>query len=67
MNKIRTIKWVEFSSRTCLFFLFVVLVIVVSNASAKERKSRGYAAESHVVAHLSFSGLSATSAKSYEG
>jgi hypothetical protein len=59
MNKIRTIKRVEFSSRTLALLLMVVLVMAVSNASAKEHKPRGYDAESHVVAHLSFSGLSA--------
>ena len=59
MNKIRTIKFVEFSSRTLALLLTVVLVMAVSNASAKEHKPRGYDAESHVVAHISFSGLSA--------
>ncbi len=58
MNKIRSIKFVEFSSRT-LALLTVVLVMAVSSASAKEHKPRGYDLESHVVAHISFSGLSA--------
>jgi hypothetical protein len=59
MNKIRTIKCIEFSSLTLALLLTVVLVMAVSNASAKERKPRGYDAESHLVAHISFSGLSA--------
>jgi hypothetical protein len=59
MNKIRTIKSVEFSSRTLALLLTVVLVMAVSSASAKEHKPRGYDAESHVVAHIAFSGLSA--------
>jgi hypothetical protein len=59
MKKIRTIKCIEFSSRTLALLLTVVLVMAVSNASAKGRKPRGYDAESHVVAHISFSGLSA--------
>jgi hypothetical protein len=58
MNGIRSSKFVEFSSGT-LALLTVVLVMAVSNASAKEHKPRGYDAESHVVAHISFSGLSA--------
>jgi hypothetical protein len=57
MNKIRTIKCVEFSSRTLALLLTVMLVMAVSNASAKEQKPRGYEAESRVVAHISFSGL----------
>jgi len=59
MNKIRTIKFVEFSSRTLVLLLTVVLIMAVSSASAKEHKPRGYDLESHVVAHISFSGLSA--------
>jgi hypothetical protein len=58
MNEIRASKFVEFSSRT-LALLTAVLVMAVSSASAKERKPKGYDAESHVVAHISFSGLSA--------
>jgi hypothetical protein len=58
MNEIRASKFVEFSSRT-LALLLTVLVMAVSSASAKERKPKGYDAESHVVAHVSFSGLSA--------
>jgi hypothetical protein len=59
MNKIRTIKFVEFSSRPLALLLTVVLVTAVSHALANEHKPRGHEAESHVVAHISFSGLSA--------
>jgi hypothetical protein len=59
MNEIRAYKFVEFSSRTLALLLTAVLVMAVSSASAKERKPKGYDAESHVVAHISFSGLSA--------
>jgi hypothetical protein len=58
MNKIRTSKFVEFSSGT-LGFLTIVLFVTVSSASAKEHKPKGSGAVSHVVAHISFSGLSA--------
>ena len=58
MNRIRAIKCIQFSSRTLALLLTVMLVVAVSNASAKEHKPRGYDAESHVVAHISFSGLS---------
>ena len=59
MNKIRTIKFVEFSSRPLALLLTVVLIMAISNALANEHKPRGHEAESHVVAHISFSGLSA--------
>src|SRR5438552_482192 len=58
MNKIRTSKFVEFSSST-LAFLAIVLVVTVSSASAKEHNPKGSGAGSQVVAHVSFSGLSA--------
>jgi hypothetical protein len=58
MNKIRTRKFVEFSSST-LVILTIVLVVTVSRASAKEHKTKGSGAGSQVVAHISFSGLSA--------
>jgi hypothetical protein len=58
MNKIRTIKSIAFNSRT-LALLLTVLLAAVGDASAKERKPRGYDTESHVIAHISFSGLSA--------
>ena len=58
MNKIRTSKFVEFSSST-LVLLTIVLVVTVSGASAKEHKPKGSGAGSQVVAHISFSGLSA--------
>ncbi len=57
MNKIRTSKFVEFSSGI-LAFLTIVLFVTVSSASAKERKPKGSGARSQVVAHISFSGLS---------
>ena len=40
MKKIRTIKCIEFSSRTLALLLTVVLVMAVSNASAKGHKPR---------------------------
>ena len=58
MNKIRTGKFVEFSSGT-LVLLTIVLVVTVSRASAKEHKPKGSGSRSQVVAHISFSGLSA--------
>ena len=60
MNKIRTGKFVNFRSGM-LALLTVVLVVTnsISSASAKERKPKGSGAESRVVAHMSFSGLSA--------
>jgi len=59
MNKIRTIKFVEFSSRRLVLLLTVVLAIAVSSASAKEHKPKASGAGSQVVAHVAFSGLSA--------
>jgi hypothetical protein len=58
MNKIRSSKFVEFRSST-LVLLTVVLVMTVSGASAKEHKLKGAGPGSQVVAHISFSGLSA--------
>ena len=58
MNKIRVRKFVEPSSRT-LAILTIVLVVTVSNASAREHKPKGPGAGSQVVAHISFAGLSA--------
>jgi hypothetical protein len=58
MNKIKISKFVEFSAST-LALLTIVLVMTVSSASAKEQKPKGSGAESQVVAHISFSGLSA--------
>jgi hypothetical protein len=57
MNKIRASKFVEFSSGI-LAFLAIVLFVTVTSASAKQRKAKGSAAGSQVVAHISFSGLS---------
>jgi LVIVD repeat-containing protein len=58
MNKIRSSKLAEFSSGT-LALLTIVLSVTVSSALAKEHKPKGSGAGSQVVAHISFSGLSA--------
>jgi hypothetical protein len=58
MNKIRASKFVEFSS-SILAILTIALVVTVSSASAKGHKPNGSVAASQVVAHISFSGLSA--------
>jgi hypothetical protein len=58
MNGIRASKFVEFSSSR-LALLTIVLVVTVSSALAKEHKPKGSGAGSQVVAHISFSGLSA--------
>jgi hypothetical protein len=58
MNKIRTGNLVDFSS-SMLALLTIVLVVTVSSATAKEHKPKGSGTESQVVAHISFSGLSA--------
>ena len=58
MSKIRTSKFVEFSSST-LVLLTIVLVVTISSASAKEHKPKASGAGSQVVAHVAFSGLSA--------
>ena len=58
MNRVRTSKFVEFSSGT-LALLTAVLFVTVSSASVKEHKPKGSGAVSQVVAHISFSGLSA--------
>jgi hypothetical protein len=58
MNKIRTSKFIERNVST-VALLTIVLVVTVSGASAKEHKLKGSGAGSQVVAHISFSGLSA--------
>jgi hypothetical protein len=58
MNKTKTITSARFSS-SALALLTVLLVMTVSSASAKERKGKSSGAGSQVVAHISFSGLSA--------
>jgi hypothetical protein len=58
MNTIRTSKFVELSPST-LAILAMVLLVTASSASAKEHKPKGSGAGSQVVAHISFSGLSA--------
>jgi hypothetical protein len=58
MNKIRISKFVELNAST-MALLTIVLVVTVSGASAKEHKLKGAGPGSQVVAHISFSGLSA--------
>ena len=58
MNKIRTSRLVELSAST-VALLTIVLVVTVSGASAKEHKLKRSGPGSQVVAHISFSGLSA--------
>ena len=58
MNKTKTSTFVEFSSRALALFT-VALVVTVSNVSAKDHRSKESSAVSQVVAHISFSGLSA--------
>jgi hypothetical protein len=58
MNKIKTSTFVEISSRALALFT-VALGVTVSPASATEHKPKESGAGSQVVAHLSFSGLSA--------
>jgi len=58
MHRVRTSKFVEFSSGT-LALLTIVLSVTVSIASAKEHTPKESGAVSQVVAHISFSGLSA--------
>jgi hypothetical protein len=58
MNKIRTSKFIERNVST-VALLTIVLVVTVSGASAKEHKLKGSGAGTRVVAHISFSGLSA--------
>ena len=59
MNKIRTSKFVEFSSINLALLIAIVFVVTVSSASVKEHKPKASGAGSQVVAHMSFSGLSA--------
>ena len=58
MNRVRTNKFVEFSSRALSLFT-VVLVVTVGSVSAKELKPKASGTGSQVVAHVGFSGLSA--------
>jgi hypothetical protein len=58
MNRIRARKFVEDCSST-LAILTIALVVTVSSASGKDHKPKGSVAASQVVAHISFSGLSA--------
>ena len=58
MNNIKSSTFIEFSSRALALFT-VALVVTVGNVSAKEHKPKASGAGSQVVAHISFSGLSA--------
>jgi len=58
MNKIRTSNFVEFSSINLALLIAIVFVVTVSSASVKH-KPKESGAGSQVVAHMSFSGLSA--------
>jgi hypothetical protein len=58
MNRIRTSTFVELSARILALFA-IALVVTVGSVAAKEHKPKGSGAESQVVAHISFSGLSA--------
>ena len=58
MNKIRSSKFVGLSASTVVL-IAIVLVVTVGGASAKEHKLKGAGPGSQVVAHISFSGLSA--------
>ena len=58
MNRIRTSKFVGCGSNA-VALLTIVLVVTLSSASAKEHKPKASGAGSQVVAHISFSGLSA--------
>lgn len=58
MKQIRTNDLIEFRSST-LVLLGMVLVVTINSAAAKEHKPRGSSAGSQVVAHISFSDLSA--------
>src|SRR5689334_12364732 len=62
MKQIRTKSLIEFRSST-LALLGMVLVVTINSASAKEHKPRGSSVGSQVVAHISFSGLSAVDMK----
>src|SRR6266849_1021980 len=57
MNRIRRSRFVKFSSMALA--LLTTALLVSGGASAKEHKVKGSDLESHVVAHISFSGLSA--------
>jgi hypothetical protein len=58
MKKIKPGKVAEFSS-IALALLTILLVVTVSSASAKESKGKKSSTGGQVVAHISFSGLSA--------
>jgi hypothetical protein len=57
MNRIKRSKLVKFSSMALA--LLTTMLFVSGGASAKEHKVKGSDSQAHVVAHISFSGLSA--------
>jgi len=57
MNKMRKRKLTE-STLSLVALLTIVLLISLVSASAKERKVKQSENEAHLVAHISFSGLS---------
>jgi hypothetical protein len=57
MNKIKRSRFVKFSSMALA--LLTTMLLVSIGASAKEHKVKGSDNQAHVVAHISFSGLSA--------
>jgi hypothetical protein len=57
MNRIGRSRFVKFSSMALA--LLITLLLLSADASAKEPKVKGSDAQAHVVAHISFGGLSA--------
>ena len=58
MNRIRKSKLVE-SGLSLMALFTTVLLVSLGSASAKERNVKKSENEAHIVAHISFSGLSA--------
>jgi hypothetical protein len=57
MNRIKPSRFVNFSSM--VLALLTTMLLMSGDASAKEHKVKGADNQAHVVAHISFSGLSA--------
>ena len=57
MNRIKQSRFVNFSSM--VLALLTTMLLMPGDASAKEHKVKGADNQAHVVAHISFSGLSA--------
>jgi hypothetical protein len=57
MNRIKQSRFVKFSSM--VLALLTTMLLVSGGVSAKEHKVKGFGNQAHVVAHISFSGLSA--------